>query len=400
MNRSTATRDNSIIINALTIDLEDYFQVSAFENVVKRENWDKYESRIERNTYRLLEVLEESGKAHSAERMSSEGTCCALGLMPCANGSSCPSCLTPDSSLLTPFSASYLPQTSNLQPEALDASPLAPCASRLTPSIKATFFVLAWNAERHPGLIREMHNQGHEIACHGYDHRLAYDMNPEQFREDIRNSKKILEDIIGDEVNGYRAPSYSITKRSLWAFEILAEEGYRYDSSIFPIRHDRYGVPDAPRFPFLIDLNGGGSVEFVPLSEFEPQAPCSMLYTKKPFNLKPPSSNYLVEFPLSTVRICGQNIPVSGGGYFRLFPYSLVRAGLRRIHQKEGRSFIFYLHPWELDPNQPHLNNGRGFARFRHYVNLQKTEKRFEKLLADFLFSPIKDLLKTKTSNS
>jgi len=201
------------MFNFLTIDLEDYFQVHAFSNVVRLEDWGNYKSRIERNTFRLLEILEESCIAHRAEGIGNE---------------------------------------------------LSPYASRLTPhdSARATFFCLGWVAERYPGLIKEIKNQGHEIASHGYDHRLIYNMSPNKFREDVRKSKVILEDIIGEKVLGYRAPSYSITKKSQWAFEVLMEEGFKYDSSIFPIHHDFYGFPGAPRFPFLISTNGTNNFEF------------------------------------------------------------------------------------------------------------------------------------------
>lgn len=298
------------MLNALTIDLEDYYQVSAFESVVKRENWDKYESRIERNTHRLLDIL---------------------------NGS-------------------------------------------LRTAVRATFFCLGWNAERYPGLIKRIKEEGHEIACHGYDHQLVYSLNPKQFREDVRKSKKLLEDIVGEEVVGYRAPSYSINRKSLWAFEILVEEGYRYDSSIFPIYHDRYGMPNAPRFPFVIPLNGNSNVEsgITPSSEFRTP------------NLE---MNGLLEFPLSTVRICGRNLPISGGGYFRLFPYPVTKRALERINGKERRPFIFYLHPWEIDPEQPKIQGTSVRSQFRHYLNLLKTEAKLKRLLEDFSFSSIKDTL-------
>ena len=197
---------------------------------------------------------------------------------------------------LTPCASDVLPQASSLSPEISNLSPsalhLAPCTPDVSSGVKATFFCLGWIAERYPHLIREIQNQGHEIACHGYDHRLVYDMRPEQFREDIRKSKQILEDIIGEKVAGYRAPSYSITGRSLWAFQILAEEGFRYDSSIFPIHHDRYGIPDAPRFPFLVDLNGGSDPKFIPFPSR--LAPNTLRHGSDASTLKrsaPPASN-------------------------------------------------------------------------------------------------------------
>jgi polysaccharide deacetylase family protein (PEP-CTERM system associated) len=334
------------MINILTIDLEDYFQVSAFENVVKREDWDKYESRIERNTHRLLNILHECKSNFSTN---------------CTNVS---------------------PQTSNLLPCDSDSSPRA---SRLTPNdgVKATFFCLGWIAERYPDLIREIHRQGHEIACHGHDHRLIYNMSRNEFREDVTKSKKILEDIVGEEVTGYRAPSYSITSKNIWAFEVLIAEGFKYDSSVFPIHHDRYGIPDAPRFPFLVDLNGGNDVKF---------SPCAQRLTTH-------GQNCLVEFPISTVKLLGINLPISGGGYFRLFPYSLVKKGLRRINEEEDQPFIYYIHPWEIDPDQPRINRSSRKARFRHYVNLDKTEIKLKKLLKDFNFTSLRNILELNKPN-
>jgi len=329
--------------------------VSAFESVVKRQDWDKYESRIERNTHRLLEILDESGMAHSAERIGNE---------------------------------------------------LTPCASRLTPRgpVRATFFCLGWIAERYPNLIKEIHRQGHEIASHGYDHQVVYKMTPSQFREDIRKSKKILEHIVGEEVIGYRAPSYSITKRSLWSFEILAAEGYRYDSSIFAIHHDFYGFPEAPRFPFIISLNGNGSLEFRLLNlesimaethhrntaAFLNSTTATPQHFISPYASPLVPTGTLIEFPISTVRIFGQNIPISGGGYFRLFPYLLIRQGLKRINEVEKNCIIFYVHPWEFDPDQPRLNSISFKSRFRHYINLDKTESKFKKLLRHFQFAPMR----------
>jgi len=318
------------MVNILTIDLEDYYMVSAFDSVVKREDWEKCESRIERNTHRLLDIL---------------------------NGS----IRNPQSAIRNP--------------------------------VQSTFFCLGWIAERYPNLIREIHQQGHEIGCHSYDHRLVYGMTPDEFREDIRKSKRILEDAIGAEVIGYRAPSFSITRKSLWAFEILTEEGYRYDSSIFPIYHDRYGIPNAPRFPFLVDFNAGGSPKFVPLSDSLPYALCSMLYAPTASNLKPQTSNYLLEFPMSTVLILGQKVPISGGGYFRLLPYVIVEKALSRINKKDRRPFIFYLHPWELDDKQPRIESSGVISQFRHRVNLKQTEIKLRKLLQEFTFSSIKEIL-------
>ena len=366
------------MINILTIDLEDYYQVSAFDSVVKREDWDKYESRIERNTYRLLKMLHECKSNVSAN------------------------------------ASNVSPQTSNL-------SPYASCLTT-NECVKATFFCLGWIAERYPDLIREIHRQGHEIACHSYDHRLVYHMTPNEFREDIRKSRQILEDTVSDDVVGYRAPSYSITIKSQWAFEVLMEEGFRYDSSIFPIHHDVYGFPTAPRFPFLISMNGNNAFEFqmlnsdfgetqltqvFPINSTNPSNPSNPSTPRNSGaapehsvtpNSELPTPNCLLEFPISTLRICGQNVPISGGGYFRLFHYSLIKKGLKRINEGEGKPFIFYLHPWELDQDQPKVNSASFKSRFRHYINLDKTEPKFRRLLTDFRFSSISNVLNSNTA--
>ncbi len=382
------------MLNALTIDLEDYFQVHAFSKVIKFEDWGNFECRIERNTDHLLEIL---SSAHSPQH-----------------------------------SITHSPGHS------------------LTQKAKATFFVLGWIAERYPGLIQRIQKEGHEIACHGYGHKLVYTQSMDEFRQDIKKAKAILEDLTGGEVSGYRAPSYSITRNSLWAFGILVEEGFKYDSSIFPIHHDFYGFPDAPRFPFVVSLNGNQNVEFstlnVQLRTAEPQhsttaarrnsithslinpssglsephhgttaAPSNSIThslinpssslsepqhssTGAPNNLFPHSlinSKSLIEFPISTVRVFGTNFPMSGGGYFRLFPYPVVKRGLKKINQVEGKPFLFYLHPWEIDPQQPRVNGISSRSKFRHYVNLDKTEFKFNKLLSDFRFSSIKELLRS-----
>jgi polysaccharide deacetylase family protein (PEP-CTERM system associated) len=281
------------MINALTIDVEDYYQVSAFESVVSFEQWGRFESRVEQNTYRILSILD---------------------------------------------------------------------ASRT----KATFFILGWIAENYPGLVRAIHAGGHEIASHGYRHRLLYHMREGEFREDTRKSKELLEDICGAAVIGYRAASYSIVHRTLWCLDVLQELGFAYDSSIFPIHHDRYGMPESRRFLHRIPsaVNGG-----------------------------------IWEFPLSTVRVGRMNFPVAGGGYLRLLPYRFVRWGLRHINRREKQPAIIYLHPWELDPNQPRIKGSR-VSVFRHYVNLGRTESKLHALLKDFSFAPVRDLIANHASSS
>ncbi len=225
-------------------------------------------------------------------------------------------------------------------------------------NVKATHFILGWVAERFPGLVKEIANRGHEIASHGYSHQLIYKQTQEVFRQETNKSKTILEDITGQEVLGYRAASYSITKKSLWALDILAEAGFKYDSSIFPVLHDRYGIYGTPTTPHLIT-------------------------TPKGYNL--------VEYPLSTYRILGRTIPIAGGGYFRLYPYWLSRYFYNKTNSKKD-SFVFYLHPWEIDPDQPKVDVS-WFSKFRHYNNLDKCENRLQKLLSEFDFSTIKHKL-------
>lgn len=275
-----------IIRNALTVDVEDYFHVSAFSECIDQKDWDSYPLRVENNTRRLLDLFDQH-------------------------------------------------------------------------SVKATFFVLGWVAERTPGLVREIAARGHEVACHGYSHQLVYNQSPRIFREETIRSKTLLEDIIQAPVIGYRAASYSITGRSLWALDIIADAGFEYDSSIFPVRHDRYGIPDASVYPH---------------------------------RLKTPNGSWLVEFPLSTARIFGFRLPVAGGGYFRLYPYRLTRTGLKRINGRENKPFIFYLHPWEIDHEQPRIR-ASWLSRFRHYNNLGKCESRLHKLMTDFSFTTVTRVL-------
>lgn len=222
----------------------------------------------------------------------------------------------------------------------------------------ATCFVLGAVADSHPNLVREIARRGHEIASHGYAHQLVYTQSPDEFREDVRRAKLTLEALCGTQVRGYRAPSYSVTERSLWALDVLADEGYDYDASIFPIRHDRYGIPHAPRHAHVLEQTGGR----------------------------------LVEAPPSTIRMGGMNLPVAGGGYFRLLPYGWTRFGIDRLNATEQRPAIFYTHPWEIDPGQPRLPLSR-LSGMRHYANLDTTEAKLVRLLADFRFAPLADLL-------
>jgi polysaccharide deacetylase family protein (PEP-CTERM system associated) len=225
--------------------------------------------------------------------------------------------------------------------------------------VQATFFILGWVAQRSPELIRAIHAAGHEVACHGMSHELVYRQTPECFKQETRDSKALLEDLTGAPVSGYRAASWSITKRSIWALDIIQELGFLYDSSIFPIRHDLYGIPDAP---------------------------------KRPGVMRTPSGASIVEFPPSVVKILGVSVPVAGGGYFRLLPYWLTQLGLRRLNRSANQAFIFYLHPWEIDPEQPRIDAG-WLSRFRHYTNLAKTHQRLQRLLQEFRFTTVKNVL-------
>jgi polysaccharide deacetylase family protein (PEP-CTERM system associated) len=280
-----STPSEQPIVNAMSVDVEDYFHVSVFDGIVPRSQWASMDSRVCANTTRLLDLFDEF-------------------------------------------------------------------------RVRSTFFILGWVAERHPELVREIAARGHEIASHGYAHRLIYDQTPTAFRDDVRRAKHLLEDASGHVVNGYRAPSYSVTPRSLWALDILIDEGYRYDSSIFPIRHDRYGIPVSPREPFPIDRERGT----------------------------------LMEVPGSTVRVGPLNLPIGGGGYFRLLPYEWTRWGIARLNSVEQQAAVFYIHPWEIDPDQPRLHAG-WLGRFRHYRNLDKTEARLRALLTQFRFGTVQSLL-------
>jgi polysaccharide deacetylase family protein (PEP-CTERM system associated) len=224
--------------------------------------------------------------------------------------------------------------------------------------VHGTFFVLGWVAERRPALVADIHAAGHEVAIHGYDHRPITGMSPEGFREDLRRAKGVVEDLVGAPVLGYRAPTYSVVRDTLWALDVMAEEGLAYDSSVFPIVHDRYGIPDADRHPRTED-RGGRS---------------------------------LVEFPISTVRLWGRNLPFVGGGYLRLLPMPYVRWGMRRVTGAERRPTMLYVHPWEIDPGQPVLEVNR-VTRYRHYHNLGRVEDRLRSLLGEFRFDTVRSVL-------
>lgn len=229
--------------------------------------------------------------------------------------------------------------------------------------VKATFFILGWVAERFPGLVRDIHSRAHEVACHGYSHHLVYRQLPEEFRQETLRAKGLLEDAIGGPVSGYRAASFSITGESIWALRILREAGFEYDSSIFPIHHDRYGVPGASRFIHRIDCGDAGE---------------------------------LVEFPPSTVRVGRLTLPVGGGGYFRLLPFWYTRFGLRHLNQKEGQPLMFYLHPWEVDTEQP-VGKVGWLTRVRHYRNIHRCAERLRMLIADGSFAPVRDILRNRS---
>ena len=274
MTPTSASSRADALVNAMTIDVEDYFQVSAFAPFIRRSEWDVRECRVERNVECILAML----ARHDT---------------------------------------------------------------------RATFFTLGWVAERYPQLVRRIVDGGHELASHGYGHQRASELSRDAFARDIVSAKKVLEDIAGVPVQGYRAPSFSIGEANLWAFDSLAEAGYRYSSSIYPIRHDHYGMPDAPRFAHRV---GSG----------------------------------LLEVPVTTLRMLNRNLPSSGGGYFRLLPYALSRWMLRRVNASDGQSAIFYFHPWEIDAGQPRVAGIDAKTRFRHYVNIPRMQARLEQLLSDF----------------
>jgi polysaccharide deacetylase family protein (PEP-CTERM system associated) len=273
------------IINAFTVDVEDYFQVSAFESQVSRDQWESIPSRVEANTERILRLLERQ-------------------------------------------------------------------------RVKGTFFVLGWTAEKFPALVQQISAAGHELACHSFWHRLIYSQSRDGFREDLRRAKRAIEDAGGRRVVAYRAPSFSVTRRSFWALEILAEEDFEIDSSIFPTVHDRYGVPGADVRIHRIDTQAGP----------------------------------IWEFPLAVQRVGRLSVPISGGGYFRLFPLHFSRLCLENVN-RSGRPFAFYIHPWEVDPQQPRIRSASRLSRFRHYVNLHSTEQKLERLLQSFRFGTISEVI-------
>ena len=308
---------NRSIKNFLTIDVEDYFHVHAFSKAIHPCEWESFDCRIEKNIHYILDRLDRKKV-----------------------------------------------KSSDINHEANPNS-----------KITGTFFILGWIAERYPDLIKEINSRGHEIASHGYGHQAIFLQSPKVFREDISKSKKILEDLTGCQVLGYRAPTFSITEKTLWALHIIAEEGYTYDSSVFPVTHDCYGMPLSPRFPFFWDLSG------------EKPEVCKnhqALVGKS-------GAKLLAEFPISTARFLGYNFPCSGGGYFRFLPYTITRTSLKIIN-KSNKPFMFYLHPWELDPSIPIVKNISWFSKFRTYNNLCLTKQRFERLLQDFNFASIRDL--------
>ena len=268
-------RKSRMIVNAMSIDVEDYFQVEAFKGVIRRSDWDGAPARVDRNTDRILGLMSQA----------------------CARG---------------------------------------------------TFFVLGWVAQRFPDLVRRIAAEGHEIASHGYEHQRADGQDRGEFRDDVKRAKDLLEDLAGARVRGYRAPTFSINRKNWWAYDVLAECGYEYSSSIYPVKHDLYGMTDVPRTPFK------------------------------------PTDAPILEIPMTTVRLFGRNLPCSGGGYFRLLPYSVSKTALRYVNVVEKNSGVFYCHPWEFDTGQPRVMAASAKSKFRHYTNIARMEGRFVHLLQDF----------------
>ncbi len=277
------------MLNAFTVDVEDYFQVGAFADRIPTSSWDDFDGRVDRNTRSILDLLDKH-------------------------------------------------------------------------QVRGTFFILGWTAQRYPDLVRDIQRGGHEIGSHSYWHQLIYEMTPEEFADDLRQSCRVIEEITGEPVRLFRAPSFSITSRSLWALDLLAESGIEYDSSIFPVHHDRYGIPDAEPFPYRLDTHHGG----------------------------------LWEFPPSVYRVANRvNLPVAGGGYFRLYPAAVTLGCIKRIN-RSGHPFMFYIHPWEVDPDQPRLPCGLR-SRFRHYQNLGSTYRKLDRLLSEIEFGTMTDALSAST---
>lgn len=272
----------SDVLNAMTVDVEDFFHVSAFESVISPSQWKDYQPRVDTNTRRLLDLFAKK-------------------------------------------------------------------------EVKSTFFVLGWVAERYPDLIKEIHSQGHEVASHGYAHKRVILLSRDEFLQDVKRSKNHLEDLLGEQIIGYRAPSFSIGYSNEWAFEVLAELGFKYSSSTYPVKHDLYGTPDWPRFAY-----------------------------NRPENI--------IEIPIPTLRLMGKQIPIGGGGYFRLYPYKVTQKLVSKYLRQEKQPYSFYFHPWEIDADQPRLKNAPLKSRFRHYVNLHRTEAKLIRLLDDFNWSTMRDV--------
>jgi len=283
--RVAKEKQQSGIVNAMSVDVEDYFQVSAFEKYVNKSDWDKHEIRVEQNTNKILDIFDEAG-------------------------------------------------------------------------IKATFFILGWVAERYPELIKRIARDGHEVASHGYEHIRVINQTAEEFRQDVIKTKGILEELSGTEVKGYRAASYSICLDNMWALDVLAETDHKYSSSIYPIKHDLYGIPDAPRFAY-----------------------------------RPNGDSGILEIPITTLEIGKKRFPCGGGGFFRLYPYAFSKIAYRHINSRNKQAGIFYFHPWEIDPLQPRPISNLNFkTKIRHYLNLSKTESRIKRLLEDFSWGRMDDI--------
>jgi polysaccharide deacetylase family protein (PEP-CTERM system associated) len=261
--------------------------------------------------------------------------------------------------------------------------------------VRATFFVLGWVAERHSDLLKRIAGAGHEIASHSYGHRLVYDMTPDEFRHDLGRAKGVIEAATGQPVVGFRAPSFSITARSTWALDVLFQEGYEYDASIFPIHHDRYGIPSAPRHAYAV--RGGRAAASDSPSGRAPTVRSAEPEARRQMG-RHEADRVLWEVPPSTVRFAGTNFPLGGGGYLRILPYAWTRFGLKRLNEREGQPGMVYLHPWEVDPSQPRLDAPL-VSRFRHYRNLRDMEPRLRRLLSEFKFAPIREVIAALTES-